>query len=184
MNKLIFICVLLFCTISVSAQKYITDQSNIIFFSEAPIENIKAENKEATSLFDIVTGEIVFSVPIKGFTFRKSLMQKHFNENYLESDKHPKATFNGKMTQVDLSGAKKTATAKGALMIHGKTREVTITGDLQKKGDRIFMEAVFPVKLKDYSIKIPKLLFSNIAEIVEVTISFEYKPYDSNATSN
>jgi len=185
MIRSILICLLLLGAITnVSAQKFISDKSNIGFFSEAPIENIKAENDLATSIFDVGTGEIVFGVPIKGFTFRKSLMQKHFNENYLESDKHPKATFSGKMTKFDLSGTKQVATAIGALTIHGKTRDVTITGNLQKKGDKVIIEAVFPVKLKDHNIKIPKLLFSNIAEIVEVTVRFEYKPYDSTSTSN
>src|SRR5687767_8832418 len=98
MKKLaILIFVLLIITATdTRCQKYVAEKTFISFFSDAAIEDIKADNKKTTSIFDSATGEIVFSVPINEFQFEKSLMQEHFNEKYMESDKYPKSTFNGK----------------------------------------------------------------------------------------
>src|SRR5690554_782336 len=91
-----------FCVLG-EAQSYKSVQSKTTFFSSAPLEDITATNTQASSLFNSETGAIAFMVPIKGFRFRKSLMQQHFNENYLESDKYPQATFEGKLSGYDLT---------------------------------------------------------------------------------
>ena len=79
------------------AQKYMSTESTVSFYSEAPLENIEAESTKGKSILDVGTNEIVFSVPISSFIFEKSLMQEHFNEKYMESDKYPKAIFKGKI---------------------------------------------------------------------------------------
>lgn len=169
---------LLFLTcISVNAQKYTIESSQVSFYSRAAIEDIKAVNSEATGLLNSSTYEIAFLIPIRKFQFEKSLMQEHFNEKYLESDKYPNAIFKGKIEGVKReSGEEQTVMAKGSLTIHGVTREVTIPGTLVKNGTKYIAKSKFLVKLEEYKIKIPQLMWQNIAEEVEVTVEFIYKP--------
>lgn len=178
--RVLFIFGVMLLSAQVCAQKYITEKADISFFSEAPIENIKATTSEASSLIDLATGEFAFSVPIKSFTFRKSLMKKHFNENYMDSEKYPKATFKGTLKNYQTTPGSYRAIAIGELTIHGRKNKVEIEGDLVVTDKSVEINAVFPVALKDHNIKIPKILFSNIAEIVEVTVAFQYKPYAPN----
>src|SRR4051812_41836967 len=84
-------------------QKYISEKTFVSFYSHATIEDIKAENTKASSVFDTSTGNIAFSVPIKDFMFAKTLMQEHFNEKYMETEKFPKSTFQGKIVGFDLT---------------------------------------------------------------------------------
>jgi hypothetical protein len=161
-------------------QKYFAENGYVRFFSEAPLEDIEAVNDDGSSIFETGTGRIAFTIPIKNFEFEKKLMQQHFNENYLESDKYPTSTFSGKILGFGDSSEEQELTARGELTIHGVTKEVTIEGQGKMTGDRIMLEASFPVQLEDYNIKIPKVVMFNIAEVVDVTIKFEYFPYESN----
>ena len=154
-----------------------SESAYIKFFSSAPIEDITATNESANSVLDLDNGTFVFSVKIKGFQFEKSLMQEHFNENYLESDKYPKSTFSGKIVDWKNENGKKTVIAAGELTIHGVKRQVEIESTIEVSEGDVKVEAVFPIKLEDYKIKIPKAVFYNIAEEVEVTVKFDHKPY-------
>ena len=158
------------------AQSYQSMESEVTFFSSAPMEDIKATNKKATSLYNSATGAIAFVVPIQGFQFRKSLMQQHFNENYLESDKYPNATFEGKVIGFDPnnSGVQE-AVAEGTMTIHGVAKKVKINGQISKTAGGLKIETKFPIKVADYDIEIPRVVFYNIAEVVEVTAVFIYK---------
>ncbi|HEY3405713.1 MAG TPA: YceI family protein [Ohtaekwangia sp.] len=160
----------------VHAQKFVTEKSNVVFFSDAAIEDITAKNAKTAGIFNPTTGDIAFSVPIKEFQFEKSLMQEHFNEKYMESEKFPKGTFQGTITGFDANatGSQK-ASAKGKLTIHGVTKEVEIPGTIEKQGDKWMLNTKFIVKLVDYKIEIPQLLWQNIAEQVEVTADFTFK---------
>ena len=107
-------------------------------------------------------------------------MQKHFNENYMESEVYPKSTFKGRVTGFQEVEGSYSAQASGELSIHGVTNKVEVSGDLVIGQGEITISTTFPVKLEDYNIKIPKILFSNIAEVVEVKVEFIYKPYVTN----
>ncbi len=161
------------------AQKYIARNGYAHFYSEAPIENIEAKNEDGKSLFDVATGEIAFTIPIQSFQFEKSLMQEHFNENYLESEKYPNATFKGKILNFSSSAGEQQLTAEGSITIHGVTKPLSAEGTGKWNGDSFVLKSSFPVKLEDFKIKIPKVVFYNIAEIVDVTIEFNYTPYDN-----
>jgi polyisoprenoid-binding protein YceI len=167
---------LIFFTVHSVAQKLTVEKSKIVFFSDAAIEDITAENKKASGIFNQDNGEIVFSIPISGFKFAKALMQEHFNEKYMESDKFPKATFQGKVERFDKNSNTQSAKAIGKLTIHGVTKDVEIPGTITKQGNKLQMNAKFMVKLADYNIAIPQLLWQNIAEQVEVTVDFGFKP--------
>jgi polyisoprenoid-binding protein YceI len=176
MHRSFLIVAALFLSFNINAQKFTTEKTYVKFFSKAAIEDITAENIKTSSIFNVATGEIVFSVPIKEFEFAKSLMKEHFNEKYMESEQFPKALFQGKISgyQSTTTGEQK-ATAVGNLTIHGVTKEVQISGTIENSKGGLIMKAKFIVKLADYKIKIPQLFWKNIAEDVEVTVEFNYK---------
>ncbi len=175
--KLFLIGSLVTSTFLVNAQKYTTVSSSISFFSDAAIEDIKAENTKTLSIFNVATGDVAFSIPIKDFEFEKSLMKEHFNEKYMETEKYPKATFQGKVTGYSSSLTEdQIVTATGKLTIHGVTKDVTLSGSLKFSEEKIEAKSLFKIALADYKIKIPQLLWQNIAEEVEVSLNFIYKP--------
>ena len=114
---------------------------------------------------------------IKGFQFEKSLMQKHFNEQYLETDKYPEARFEGSFNEspVEVTGSR-TIPFRGRLTLHGVTRSVSGEAKLTRKANLIQGESIIKIKLEDYKIKIPRMVIRNIAEVVEVTIISEFHP--------
>ena len=177
MKNILVICLLFSAITTLQAQKFSLEKSHVSFFSDATVEDITAANTKTASIFNTATGDIAFSVPIKEFQFAKSLMQEHFNEKYMESDKYPKATFQGKILDYNQDAAgEQQARAVGKLTIHGVTKDIDVKGTFQKQGDRILMKSKFMVKLEDYKVKIPQLLWQNIAEQVEVTLDFTFKP--------
>ncbi len=175
--RLLVVLISVLASVSSMSQKYSLEKSKVVFFSEAAIENIEATNTQSASIFNAATAEIVFSIPINEFEFAKSLMKEHFNETYLESEKYPKALFQGKLSGYNSqSNAEQSVNAMGKLTIHGITREVQIPGTMQTIDNKLIARSKFLIHLKDYKIKIPKLLWQNIAEDVEVTVEFIYKP--------
>ena len=159
------------------AQKYSVEKSFVSFYSHATIEDITAENTKAVGIFNASTGDVAFSIPIKEFEFAKSLMKEHFNEKYMETEKYPKGTFQGKITGFDKNATGvQNAKANGKLTVHGQTKEVELPGTIEVQGSNLLMKSKFIVKLEDYKITIPQLMWQNIAEQVEVTVEFTYKP--------
>lgn len=175
MKKLIFV-VFIFVTLSfsLSAQKVLTKNGSIRFYSETPVEKIEATNTQVNSALDLSTGDFVFKVLIKGFEFKKALMQEHFNENYMESDKFPNATFIGKITNLkDINFSKDgsyAAIVDGNLSIHGVTSKVSEKGTIEVKGGKINTKSVFKVKPKDFNITIPGAVVANIADYIQVFV--------------
>jgi polyisoprenoid-binding protein YceI len=162
--------------LSALGQKYKAEKGSASFFSKSAMEDIKAENARVTSLFNEATGDIAFSIPVKDFKFDQALMQEHFNEKYMETEKYPTSTFAGKLEGYKAGGATaQDVTAKGKLTLHGVSQSVAIPGHVEKQGDKLVMQAVFPVKLADYKIEIPQLLWQNIAEQIDITIQTTYK---------
>ena len=164
---------------SVTGQVYVASSSEISFFSEAPQENIEALNKKSSSLLNIKTNQLVFQIPIGAFDFEKDLMEEHFNENYMETEKYPKATFDGTIMEgVDFSkdGTYK-AQVSGKLTIHGVTKERRIDGEITVKEGAISLKSQFTVKLEEHNVAIPKVVVLKIAEEVLVTIKAAYSPY-------
>jgi len=184
MKKLILTTILLIIFSGiVSAQgKFFTRTGSIRFYSETPVENIEAVNTQASSIFDTDNGDIVLSVQMIGFEFEKALMQEHFNENYVESEKFPKSTFKGRIVDYDqsiFSGASKAeVTVEGELTIHGVTKNIQTVATVQKTDDKIQAHAEFEVKVADYNIKIPNAVINNIAESILVTVDLNMEPYN------
>ncbi|SKB37652.1 YceI family protein [Daejeonella lutea] len=149
-----------------------TKTAELTLFSEAPMENIEAVSKSAYGVLNTDNGEIQFGVSIKSFRFRKSLMQEHFNENYMESDRYPAAKFKGKLnTPIDVTkDGEYEVTAIGDLEVHGVTKRRSITGTIKVLDGRLEIKSAFDVKCKDHNIKIPALVFKNIAETIRITL--------------
>lgn len=160
----------------VYGQKFVSEQSAVSFFSHAAIEDISAKNKNATSLFNAATGEIVFSIPVTDFVFDKSLMQEHFNEKYLETEKYPKSIFKGTIVGFSESATgEQQVKAQGKLTLHGVTKDIDVSGTAIVKSKKIVLQSKFIIVLEEYNIQRPKFAWQNIAEQVEVTVEFTYK---------
>lgn len=170
--------VLLVLGFSAHAQKYITKTGHIRFFSSAPLEDIEANNYQVNAALDSETGDLVFKVLMKAFQFEKALMQEHFNENYVNSDKYPNATFSGKITNISAidfsSPGIYDANVEGELTIKGVTNKIEEEGTIEVVGDQdVKGNTVFFIKVADYDIKIPAAVRDNIAKEIEVTVNIE-----------
>ena len=95
-------------------------------------------------------------------------MQKHFNDSYLETDKYPECIFKGTIDE-DI--------ASGEITLHGVTKEIQIPALITEEGDKIKINTEFKIALKDHKIKIPRLLFQNIAEEIEVKVSSTFTKF-------
>lgn len=171
----------LFACHSAQAQtKYFTKAGNVSFFSASPIEDIEARNQQVAAVFDFGTGQLAFALPIKGFVFKRTLMQEHFNENYLESDKFPKATFAGSLTAFDAAALATPGThavqVAGNLTLHGVTHRVQVPATVELKDGQVLAAATFQVASADYNIEIPLLVRNNIAKVVTVRVALTCAP--------
>lgn len=170
---MILVAALLVSTVAVFSQKYKTTTGSISFHSHAALEDIDAKNNQVTGLLDASNGGLAFIVIIKSFEFDKSLMQTHFNDNYMNSDTYPKSTFEGKITNnADVSYGKNgtyNVNVTGKLTIHGVTKDVTAAGSAVVNGTSITLKSSFKIKLEDYGIKNDKV--KNISSEIEVNVN-------------
>jgi polyisoprenoid-binding protein YceI len=160
--------------------KYFTRTGTISFFSATPLEDISATNQHVAAVLDLAAGQVAFTATMNEFTFPNKLMQTHFNENYVESEKYPKATFAGRLVNfsaaaLDQAGAQPTV-VEGDLTIHGVKQHVRVPGTLEKQGNRLLVKAKFAVASADYGIEIPALVRSHIAKSVDVTVALACDP--------
>lgn len=173
------VVIVLFPLLGNAQDRFITRQGFISFYSHTPVEDIEAVNNQVLSIVDLNSGAVAVSLLMKSFQFEKALMQEHFNENYIESDKYPKANFEGKITNLSdiLSGDNGVAMIAGDLTIHGITRPITMEGKLDITEESVRFEGSFMVTVADYDIKIPSIVARNIAKEIKVTCVLEHEPY-------
>jgi polyisoprenoid-binding protein YceI len=149
------------------------------FFSYAPLEIIKARSNTVRGAIDISTRTFFFAISVNTFQgFNSGLQQEHFNENYIESDEFPEATFKGKfIEEIDFSqeGAYEVR-SKGILELHGVKRERIIKGMLTVKDNTLEVSAQFTVLLEDHNIKVPRVVYQKISPEIEVTMDAILKP--------
>ena len=183
MNKLSgWLCLLLICcwTSAPAQDRFFTKTGKITFYSNAPLENIEAANKTAGFVVDSKTGAVQAVVLMRGFEFKKALMQEHFNENYVESHKYPKAEFRGNITnpaEIDYTkDGTYQAEVKGQLTLHGVTKNITAPVTLKVQGGKVEAESTFSILLSDYRISIPSLVKDKVNNNVKVTIDAKLDP--------
>ena len=161
-------------------EKYFTKSGKIVFFSKTSMENIDATNKSTACILDAKTGDVQFAVLMKSFSFKRALMQEHFNKDFIESDKFPKAEFKGQVT--NNSEIKYTtdgtypAKVKGKLIIHGVTKDVETTGSITVKSGKIAVSSSFNILLPDYNIKVPAVQRSQVSDTIKITVDCSLEP--------
>jgi polyisoprenoid-binding protein YceI len=180
--KLIAIAIILalFSTEAMSQDKCFTKNGKVTFFSKTPLEDIEAKNRNAVSVLDKTTGQVEVSLLMKGFEFDKALMQEHFNENYVESDKFPKSVFKGSVNDLkDLDFSKdgkyKTSVS-GKLTLHGETKDITAPATFVVNNGNVSVSSEFNVILEDYKISIPSIASDKISKAIKIDLEFNYQP--------
>lgn len=171
MKKNFTLLLLLLTPVFFYGQKYITKTGNLRFeASVESFEEVAAENKSASAVLEASTGELAVLALMKGFRFKIALMEEHFNENYIESDKFPKATFKGKIEDFDIEKTAKVKTCiiSGDLTLHGKTKKITTTAKITKSENTIILIGNFEVFAEDFAIEIPKIVRNKVANKIQI----------------
>ncbi len=180
-KRLIIVCTLLICLQIGTAQifKAKDGSTNITFFSSSPLEDITATNKGAIIVMNSATNDIQIRVSVINFKFKNALMEEHFNENYMETEKFPNAIFKGKINEkIDLSkDGEYKVTVTGKMEIHGVVKDETYEGTITKAGNDLNIKTKFKVKLVDHNIKVPSLYVKNIAEVIDVDVNSTLEPF-------
>jgi hypothetical protein len=179
-KKIVTLLVILtFINSTTNAQVYYTKNGKLSFFSKTSLEDISADNNQVISILNIETGAVQFSLLNNAFHFPKAKMEDDFNENYIESNKYPKSTFKGTITDIsNVNGAKDgtyNVNVKGELMIHGVTKNVQEPATITVKDGKISATSSFKVLVKDYNIKVPSIVINKISENIEITINCNYE---------
>ncbi len=178
-NMLLALLLFLFGETHAQSKRYATTSGQTSFHSSTPAEDIDALNKKTQVILDTQTGGIAVLMNMRDFDFPNALMQEHFNENYIESAKYPKATFQGKLDQpVDFTkNGTYPLAATGTFSVHGESQPRTLAGTLTVQGDKISLDAEFQVKLVDHKIDVPKIVFVKIAQTIDVRAKYVLRPY-------
>ncbi|WP_428229732.1 YceI family protein [Flavobacterium sp.] len=161
--------ILLFTAYSVIGQdKFFTNTGTINFEASVPFfEEIKAVNRQVAIVLEPRTSTFICTVIVKNFRFKLDMMQDHFNENYMESRRYPKAIFKGKIEKFDLKDIteiEKEYQIKGKLVLRGKSKEVVVNALIKKVGDGIQIVSDFPILVSDFNIQIPNEIASKISK--------------------
>jgi hypothetical protein len=168
---------------TMAQDKFFTKNGKINFVSKGTVETIEAQHKSVTCVLDSKTGNIQFSVLMKGFEFKKALMQEHFNENYVESDKFPKADFKGQIANnSDVNYTKDgsyNVKVKGKLTLHGETKDVETSGTITVSGGKPTATSEFNVLMSDYKIAIPGVVKDHMDNNVKITVNCPLEPLGS-----
>ncbi len=184
-NRTIQFALMLLLTCAFTSQLYAqnkyVDRAGYLKFeaSEELFEPVEATNESVTAVLNADTGEFASLALVVGFRFANSLMEEHFNENYIESETYPKAVFKGTLIDFDLSRLTDDPTEMmidGKLALHGKEKEVKTTVSLQKVNGAIVMKGGFTVTPSDFAIEIPSIVRNKIAREVLVSLNFNLKP--------
>ncbi len=174
MKQIIF-AMLVMTSIQVNAQRFMTKTGSIDFNATTPLEKIEGINKSTACLLDIKTGSLDVIVQIKSFVFGQQLMQEHFNENYMESDKFPRSTFKGSITNLAAINFTKdgeyNAEVAGKLTIHGVTKDVKSVGKIIIKSGKPMLKSNFSAVLAEYNIAIPGAVKDKISKDVKINVN-------------
>ncbi|MES2240563.1 MAG: YceI family protein [Bacteroidota bacterium] len=181
MKKLLTITLLFFiiCTSSNAQDIFTTNSGKITFHSKTSMQDIDATSAKMAGVLNTKTKQVYFKIQNTSFHFEEKLMEEHFNENYMESDKFPNSEFSGKIIDdIDLSkNGNYKVTIQGWLNIHGVKKEYKVAGVVSVNDGAVALQSNFKVKLADHKIDIPTLVFAKIAESIEVKLQSNYKSY-------
>lgn len=169
-----------FCTYS--QNRFFTKNGNVHFDCTTPSspESIVGTNDKVSSIIDVSTGALEFAILMKAFSFEKALMQEHFNENYVESDKFPKAIFKGTISNMNIVNLSKDGSypvkVTGIMTLHGVSKEISSGGTISIKGGLIVAaKSEFKLVLADYGITVPSLVKDKVASEAKITVDLVYQ---------
>ena len=175
MKKIIIIALLYVSHIGFAQEKIISKSSVVTFEASVPaFEEVKAVNNNATVVLNPATGEIASLVLMKGFRFKIALMEEHFNENYVESDRFPKAIFKGKVEALDtslLTTTPKDFVLNGKLELHGKSVPIKTIAKISKSAAGINLMTNFSVNASDYNIAIPSVVKNKVSNKINIQVA-------------
>lgn len=175
MKKSIVIAILLVSSWAIAQEKKMSKSAVIVFEASVPsFEEVKATNNNVTLVLNPATGEIASLALMKGFRFKVALMEEHFNENYIESDKYPKALFKGKIENFDannLSTTPKDFIINGKLELHGKTVVVKALAKISQTNSGINLQSSFSVNASDFDISIPAVVKNKVANKINIQLN-------------
>ena len=178
-NVILFFTLFAFVNKQADAQVYYTKNGNVSFYSKTVLENIDAENNQVISVLNIGTGALQFSLLNNAFHFPKAKMEDDFNEDYMESQKYPRSTFKGTITNVgDVNFAQDGSypvKVNGELTIHGVTKNISARGTIAVKDGNISATSSFKVLVKDYKIQVPSIVSNKIGESIEIKVACNYQ---------
>lgn len=178
MKNIIIILVLVWAGQVQAQEKYITKEGTVSFYSHTLIEDIKADNNQVLGIIDMESGNVSVKMLMRSFVFKKALMQEHFNENYMESEKYPKGSFKGKIENYDPDNISDKIIVKGMLNLHGEAKEIEVEASINKTEEGFNVKGDFYVDPADFKIKIPKVVKDNISKKIKVSYEFNFKPYN------
>jgi len=167
MKKLLLSTLLISSTL-LSAQQYLTREARLDFDAGSPLEDIVAFTESGSAVYDATTGKIGVQVLMTSFQFKRALMQEHFNENYVESEKFPKASFKGSYSEGFVAGG---------LTIHGVTKEISVPARLEKKDGNFILVTSFDITLADYEVKIPSAVANKISKTASIQVQATLKRF-------
>jgi hypothetical protein len=163
----------------VAQERFFCRDAAIKFTSKTSFENIEAVNNQGLFVIDLKTGKVECSVLLKSFNFSNALMQAHFNENYVESAKYPRAYFKGDIQSIPTISLDKNAdytlAIKGIMQLHGQLKEITTTAYLHIKDSKLTSDCVFDILLDEYAINVPKLVKDKIADRITISTKAIYQ---------
>ncbi|WP_300567584.1 YceI family protein [Flavobacterium sp.] len=175
-NILLSVFIVLNLTNVLAQDKILTKTGQVTFEASVPaFEEVKANHKAVTCILNTKTGEIASLILVKGFQFKLALMEEHFNENYIESDKFPKATFKGKIDNFDLdkiTTQNQEFTIKGKMELHGKSKDITVIAKIKKVKEALQITSNFALNPEDFDIQIPTIVKAKVAKKVDVRLDF------------
>jgi hypothetical protein len=177
MKKLEFTLLFILTYYIVNSQIYTSSTIMTEFSSRTPIESFAAKSTTGNAATNIKTGKLIFKIPLKSFSFPNQLMQEHFNDNYLESEKYPIASFEGKI--VDLPDLRKpgeyTLKVRGIFILHGVEKSKEFIANFIIQNDTIIeSNAYFKLRPKEFKIQIPNLIVEKIADEIDVIINAKF----------
>lgn len=179
MKKLIIIILFATNLIAIAQEKIITKTGTVNFEASVPaVEEIKAKNNSVSCVLVTKTGHIASMALTKSFRFKVALMEEHFNENYIESDKFPKVIFKGIIENFNYDQLKPTEESykiKGTIELHGKSKEIIVTAKIKKVDNVTSITSKFSVNVSDFDIEIPSVVSKKVSKKVDIDLNFELK---------
>jgi polyisoprenoid-binding protein YceI len=182
MKKILIVAAGIFAmALTASAQKYITRDA-YIYFNPNKDQNHKdyeAATKEGTAVLQADKSEVALLVPMKTFHFNNALLEEHFNENYLNTDKYPNATYKGKLVGFTPDMLTKDGvyniSSEGQVTLHGVTQTFKSPVKLTVSGKTATFYCEFKIKAEDFKIDIPGIVQDKLSKEtpLKATIKFQ-----------